>query len=195
MLFKNLKINSYEIYKYNQSTLQYEPIPHLSKVLKGLAIFLLLFGFIGATSEKEDNYIITAEDILLVNSQNEFSEDKFISMLDEINLPYPHITLAQAKLETGNFTSKIFNENHNSFGQKEAKVRVNLARGTQYGHAYYNNWEESILDYAFWYSTYASKCKSEEEFYQLLDKVYAEDELYSKKLKNIVEEEQLKDKF
>ena len=183
------------IYKYNQSTLQYEPIPHLSKVLKGLAIFLLLFGFIGATSEKEDNYIITAEDVLLVNSQNEFSEDKFISMLDEINLPYPHITLAQAKLETGNFTSKIFNENHNSFGQKEAKVRINLARGTQYGHAYYNNWEESILDYAFWYSTYASKCKSEEEFYQLLDKVYAEDELYSKKLKNIIEEEQLKDKF
>jgi uncharacterized FlgJ-related protein len=184
-----------KIYKYNQSTLQYEPIPHLSKVLKGLAIFLLLFGFIGATSEKEDNYIITAEDVLLVNSQNEFSEDKFISMLDEINLPYPHITLAQAKLETGNFTSKIFNENHNSFGQKEAKVRINLARGTQYGHAYYNNWEESILDYAFWYSTYASKCKSEEEFYQLLDKVYAEDELYSKKLKNIIEEEQLKDKF
>jgi uncharacterized FlgJ-related protein len=183
------------VYKYNQSTLQYEPIPHLSKVLKGLAIFLLLFGFIGATSEKEDNYIITAEDVLLVNSQNEFTEDKFISMLDEINLPYPYITLAQAKLETGNFTSKIFNENHNSFGQKEAKVRINLARGTQYGHAYYNNWEESILDYAFWYSTYASKCKSEEEFYQLLDKVYAEDELYSKKLKNIVEEEQLKDKF
>jgi uncharacterized FlgJ-related protein len=184
-----------KFYKYNQSTLQYEPIPHLSKVLKGLAIFLLLFGFIGATSEKEDNYIITAEDVLLVNSQNEFTEDKFISMLDEINLPYPYITLAQAKLETGNFTSKIFNENHNSFGQKEAKVRINLARGTQYGHAYYNNWEESILDYAFWYSTYASKCKSEEEFYQLLDKVYAEDELYSKKLKNIVEEEQLKDKF
>jgi uncharacterized FlgJ-related protein len=184
-----------KIYKYNQSTLQYEPIPHLSKVLKGLAIFLLLFGFIGATSEKEDNYIITSEDVLLVNSQNEFTEDKFISMLDEINLPYPHITLAQAKLETGNFTSKIFTENHNSFGQKEAKVRINLARGTQYGHAYYNNWEESILDYAFWYSTYASKCKSEEEFYQLLDKVYAEDELYSKKLKNIIEEEQLKDKF
>jgi uncharacterized FlgJ-related protein len=184
-----------EIYKYNQSTLQYEPIPHLSKVLKGLAIFLLLFGFIGATSEREDNYIITAEDVLLVNSQSEFSEDKFISMLDEINLPYPHITLAQAKLETGNFTSKIFTENHNSFGQKEAKVRINLARGTQYGHAYYNNWEESILDYAFWYSTYASKCKSEEEFYQLLDKVYAEDELYSKKLKNMVEEEQLKELF
>jgi uncharacterized FlgJ-related protein len=184
-----------KIYKYNQSTLQYEPIPHLSKILKGLAIFLLLFGFIGATSEKEDNYIITAEDVLLVNSQNEFSEDKFISMLDEINLPYPHITLAQAKLETGNFTSKIFTENHNSFGQKEAKVRINLARGTQYGHAYYNNWEESILDYAFWYSTYASKCKSEGEFYQLLDKVYAEDELYSKKLKNMVEEEQLKELF
>ena len=101
----------------------------------------------------------------------------------------------QAKLEAGNFTSKIFNENHNSFGQKEAKVRINLARGTQYGHAYYNSWEESILDYAYWYSTYASKCKTEEQFYQLLDRVYAEDPLYSKKLRAMVEEEELKSKF
>ena len=60
-----------KIYKFNSTTLQYEPIPHLGKILKGLAIFLLLFGFIGATSEGENNYIITAEDILLVDSQNE----------------------------------------------------------------------------------------------------------------------------
>jgi len=185
-----------KIYKFNSTTLQFESIPYLTKILKGLAIFLILFIFIGATSEtEEDSYIIDVEDILLVDSQNEFSEDKFISMLDEINLPHPHITLAQAKLETGNFTSKIFNENHNSFGQKEAKVRINLARGTQYGHAYYNSWEESILDYAYWYSTYASKCKTEEQFYQLLDRVYAEDPLYSKKLRAMVEEEELKSKF
>jgi len=185
-----------KIYKYNSTTLQFESIPYLVKILKGLAIFLILFFFIGATGEtEEDNYIIDVEDILLVDSQNEFSEEKFISMLDEINLPHPHITLAQAKLETGNFTSKIFNENHNSFGQKEAKVRINLARGTQYGHAYYNSWEESVLDYAYWHSTYASKCKTEEQFFQLLDRIYAEDKLYSKKLRAMIKEEELKSKF
>jgi hypothetical protein len=185
-----------KIYKYNPTTLQFESIPYLVKFLKVLTIFLILFVFIGARSGgKQDNYTIDVEDILLVDSHNEFSEVKFIKMLGEINLPYPYITLAQSKLETGNFTSKIFNENHNVFGQKEAKVRVNLARGTQYGHAYYNSWEESILDYAYWYSTYASKCKTEEQFYQLLDRVYAEDELYSQKLRAMVEEEQLKSKF
>jgi len=185
-----------EIYKYNSTNLQFESIPYLAKVLKVLAVFLFLLFFIGARSEmEEDSYTINVEDILLVNSQNEFSEDKFITMLSKINLPYPHISLAQSKLETGNFTSKIFNENHNVFGQKEAKVRVNLAKGTQYGHAYYNSWEESILDYAFWYSTYANKCKTEEQFYQLLDRMYAEDELYVTKLRAIVVKEQLKDKF
>ena len=184
-----------KIYKYNQSTLQYEPIPHLSKILKGLAIFLLLFGFIGATSEKEDNYIITAEDVLLVNSQNEFTEDKFISMLDEINLPYPHITLAQAKLESGDYSSRIFKENHNLFGMKEARVRINLARGTQYSHAYYKNWEESVLDYAFWYASYARKCRTENEFFQLLDQQYAEDSQYVSSLKHIIANQQLKEKF
>ena len=79
-----------KIYKYNSTTLQFESIPYLVKILKGLAIFLILFIFIGATSEtEEDSYIIDVEDILLVDSQNEFSEDKFISMLDEINLPHP----------------------------------------------------------------------------------------------------------
>ena len=185
-----------KIYKYNSTNLQFESIPYLTKIFSGLVIFLILFAFMGATRGVEgDSYIINVEDVFLVDSQNEFSEDKFICMLDEINLPHPHITLAQAKLETGNFTSKIFNENYNVFGQKEAKVRINLARGTQYGHAYYNSWEESILDYAYWYSTYASKCKTEEQFYQLLDRVYAEDELYSKKLRAMVEEEQLKSKF
>ena len=185
-----------KLYRYDSKSLQFKKFPISTQAFKALFTAVLIFMFLGmSTTEIKTEYVTNTEDILLVRSNREFSEEKLVNLLKELNLPYPHITLAQAKLETGNFTSKIFNENHNSFGQKEAKVRINLAKGTQYGHAYYNNWEESILDYAFWYSTYASKCKSEEEFYQLLDKVYAEDELYSKKLKNIIEEEQLKDKF
>tara|TARA_R110002153_G_scaffold44859_2_gene126649 strand:+ start:1004 stop:1570 length:567 start_codon:yes stop_codon:yes gene_type:complete len=187
-----------KIFKFNPQTLEFEQYPYFGKVIKVLGVYTFVFLFtilsLGNMNQ-EVEYITDVESIFLIDSNNDFSEDKFIDMLDEINLPYPHITLAQAKLETGNFTSKIFNENHNSFGQKEARVRINLARGTQYGHAYYNNWEESILDYAYWYSTYASKCKTEEQFYQLLDRVYAEDPLYATKLKSMVEEEELKSKF
>ena len=115
--------------------------------------------------------------------------------IKELNLPYPHITLAQAKLETGDYSSKIFRENHNLFGMKEARVRINLAKGTQYNHAYYNNWEESVLDYSFWYASYARKCKTEDELFQLLSAQYAEATYYVQSLKQIIKRENLKSKF
>ena len=77
---------------------------------------------------------------------------------------------------------------------KEARVRVNLAKGTQYKHAYYNTWQESVLDYAFWAATYGSKCKTEDQYYTLLSG-YAEDKGYQAKLKNIIKRDNLKELF
>ena len=126
---------------------------------------------------------------------NSFSEDKLIEEISKLNFKYPHIVLAQAILETGHFESKIFVENNNLFGMKEARIRLNLAEGTQYGHAYYNNWKESVTDYALWYSTFAYKCKSEKQLYKLLNKQYAEANYYPQALKRIIEKQQLKLKF
>ena len=86
-------------------------------------------------------------------------------------------------------------ENHNLFGMKEARVRLNLAGGTQYGHAYYKNWEESVMDYALWYSTYAYKCKTEKQLFKLLDKQYAEAPAYVSSLQHIIKINNLKEKF
>jgi len=44
-----------------------------------------------------------------------FSEEKLIELLKTLNVKYPHIVLAQAKIESANYTSKIFKENHNLF--------------------------------------------------------------------------------
>ncbi len=57
------------------------------------------------------------------------------------------IIIAQAMHESANFTSKIFVENNNCFGMKEAKVRPNLCTGTNRGHATYNTVEDGIIDY------------------------------------------------
>ena len=128
-------------------------------------------------------------------SKNEFSEEKLIGMLTDLNIKFPHIVLAQSKLETGQFKSNIFKENHNLFGMKEAKIRVNLAKGTQYGHAFYNNWIESVYDYAFYQSTYLSRIKTEEQYFEYLDQSYAEAENYVEALKVIIERENLEDVF
>lgn len=185
-----------KLFKYDSSTLSYVEVKYLKNGLKSIVFFLVSFVFLGVNiAPKEKIYVDSTEEILIIKKENEFNESVLIEKIKELNLPYPHITLAQAKLETGQYTSKIFKENHNLFGMKEARVRVNLAKGTQYSHAYYNNWEESVLDYAFWYSSYARKCRSEDELYQLLDNQYAEAPYYVKCLKQIVKEENLKEVF
>jgi replicative DNA helicase len=88
-------------------------------------------------------------------------------------------------LETGNFKSKIFRENHNLFGMKEAKSRVKLALGTKHGHAHYATWLESLYDYAFYQCRYLGKINNETDYYNYLGKTYAEDPDYIDKLKKM----------
>ena len=185
-----------KLYSYNKTTLQYKEIPYLLNITRGTLIAFLLILFVGgSTAPIKKVYVNNSEEILIIEKENEFNEQRLIEKIKKLNLPYPHITLAQAKLETGDYSSKIFRENHNLFGMKEARVRINLAQGTQYNHAYYNNWEESVLDYSFWYASYARKCKTEDELFQLLDAQYAEATYYVQSLKQIIKRENLKSKF
>ena len=116
-------------------------------------------------------------------------------MLISLNIKFPHIVLAQAKLESGNYSSKIFKENHNLFGMKEARVRIHTSKGTQFNHAYYSHWKESVYDYAFYQCRYLSGIRSESEYFSYLGASYAEDTEYVSKLKRMIEKEELKSKF
>jgi len=136
------------------------------------------------------------KELLLVNlNQEKFSEEKLVELMKQLHIKFPHIVLAQAKTESGHFGSKIFLENHNLFGMKQAQVRVNTAKGTQYGHAYYDNWEQSVYDYAFYQCRYLGAIRSEAEYFAYLQGSYAEDPQYVFKLKRMIEQEQLKSKF
>ncbi len=177
-----------KLYKYNNNRLKYESVNLPIIFLKFAIGFLSIFLFLGLTNlPKEPEYFTETEKILIINELNEFSEEKLINEISKLNFKFPHIVLAQSILETGHYESKIFKENFNLFGMKEARVRLNLAVGTQYGHAYYNNWEESMMDYALWYSTYAYKCKTEKQLYKLLDRQYAEASSYVSSLQHIIE--------
>ena len=84
-------------------------------------------------------------------------------------LPHPDIVLAQARLETGNFTSKMCRERHNLFGIKH--------NGR---YARYSRWQESIADY--------KRCISSRytggDYYACLRRIgYAKDPAYITKLK------------
>jgi uncharacterized FlgJ-related protein len=184
-------------YKFNEETLDFERTKITNKSLIGFGAavgLLLVFGFTSNPANKVQN-LSQEEKLIVIREYNDFSEQKLIEKIDQLNFRYPHIILAQAKLESGHFKSTIFLENNNMFGMKEAKLRANLAKGTNRGHAYYDTWQDCILDYALYYSTYLSDIRTEGEYFEYLRQNYAEDPTYIQRLKQIIKKQDLKSKF
>jgi len=151
---------------------------------------------VDTTREEVISNLSVEEKLVLLNEVNHpFSEESLITLLKELNVKFPHIVLAQSIVETGHWTSNIFKENHNLFGMKQARVRVNTARGTQYNHAYYDSWRESVYDYAFYQCRYLASIKTEEQYFQYLADSYAEAGDYINTLKQVIETDSLIKKF
>lgn len=88
-------------------------------------------------------------------------------------IPHAEIVLAQARLETGNFTSRRCKVDHNLFGMKKGK------RYAKYGH-----WRESVKDYK---ERISSRYQHGENYYSFLKRIhYAEDNFYFCKLDKII---------
>ena len=137
------------------------------------------------------------EQVIIVNQRinNDFSKKALAEELKRLNVKYPHIVMAQAMIESGHFQSNIFRSNHNLFGMKEARQRVTTARGTNLNHAYYENWKESVIDYAMFQAAYLKDLKTEAAYLLYLDANYAEAQGYDSAVKKMVEREKLKELF
>ena len=160
-----------------------------TKVILGIVAFLLIATLVYNHSNNEKLIAIQGdtEEIskIIIKNEVEFSEPALKQLLLDLNIRFPHIVLAQAKLESGNFKSHIFLENNNMFGMKEAKRRPTTNKGTQNGHAYYENWRDCVIDYAFYQAAYLNALKTEEQYYQYLSASYAEDSSYIGKVRQM----------
>lgn len=127
-------------------------------------------------------YITEETRMLVINQENEFSEEKLKEYIIGLNIKFPHIVFAQAKLESGYFKSTIFKENNNLFGMKIATRRPTTNKGENRGHAAFDSWKESVVDYAFYQARYLGEIKTEGEYIQYLKANYAEDPGYVEKV-------------
>lgn len=143
------------------------------------------------------NEIEFEDQVIIVNHRinNDFSKEALAEELKRLNVRYPHIVMAQAIIESGHFESNIFRSNHNLFGMKEARQRVTTARGTNLNHAYYDNWKESVLDYAMFQAAYLRDLKTEAAYLLYLDRNYAMAPNYDVAVKNVIINEGLKELF
>jgi len=121
-----------------------------------------------------------------------FSPDLLVKVIEYEKILYPDVVLLQSQLETGFYTSDIFNNGRNLFGMKFPKYRPTVAIGTYSGHAQYDHWIQSVRDYKIWQDWYITKgwrisVKEDNSFYMVfLDCIkYAEDPHYIPKLVNL----------
>ena len=185
-------------YKYDNSSLLWKKDWKKVKIALSVVIVLVISSFILGRFirfKSLDTYEKELIVISLEKEKNKFSEEKFISELKRLNVKFPYIVMAQAIAETGHYKSQVFKENHNLFGMKQATVRINTAKGTQNGHAYYDHWESSVEDYGYYQATTGLvKAETDQQYYNMLSQMgYAEDPNYILKVKKLAEE--LKDKF
>lgn len=100
-----------------------------------------------------------------------FSEANLIRYMDILEIEYPNIVLAQAKLESGNFTSNRFKQYNALFGFQTSNTNI----------IKYKSWKESVINYKNWQMR---RLKDGENYYDFLVRVkYSEDSNYINKLK------------
>ncbi len=152
-------------------------------IVQALTVTIVLIGFFGigvmAGKSMRDK---TVEDITKEQIVQEISfEDSVYNYILELNIQHPEVVLRQARIESGNFKSRVFLENNNMFGMKIPNKRPNMVSGSNMGYAVYNNWQESVIDYAL-YQVYSGKNLSKEDYINMLNNNYAEDVEYLNKL-------------
>ena len=181
------------LYTYDKKNLQFKKLDRK----KALMLIGGIFAILAFSTSITPGIRTSKETITIVEHDTvytqKFSEENLIRYMKELNIKYPHIVLAQARIESGTYTSNIFKENHNIFGMKKAYQRATTAIGRNRGHAQYDHWTHSVIDYALWQNKYLSRAKNEAEYYQYLGKHYAEAGHYIAALKAKVKKEGLED--
>lgn len=190
------------LFKYNKDTLSYEKITTKQYIkttasLLGVCVVLFFVGKFTGTNSYITNKIFhktEVTDTLLVHDEP-FSEEALIETIKNTNLKFPYIVLAQAKMESGNYTSQLFHSNHNLLGMRKARRRITTAEKEKNCYAWYRDFKDCIHDYGMWQATIMCDVTTEEQYFQKLGERYAEDVDYVSKLKDLINKQKLKNIF
>jgi uncharacterized FlgJ-related protein len=179
------------IYKFNKKELLFKNVflKYVLTTFLTIILLIIITAFISFKYGKKEGVktLSNEERSIIVEKVDPFKIDKLKDYLDELNIKFPDIVYAQARLETNGFKSRIFRENNNLFGMKTATRRSSTNKGEQHGHAYYDSWRESVVDFALWQCRYLNNVNTKEEYFQYLKANYAEDPNYINKLRKMLE--------
>ena len=107
----------------------------------------------------------------------------FIEVLS-MKLEHPTIVISQVILESNHMRSELFVQNNNMFGMKQSGQRATTSTVIVGGYKYYEDWRESLIDYALLQMAYY-KGLSREEYFAKLSRVYASADKYTETLRKV----------
>ena len=125
-------------------------------------------------------------DIQYDSINNPISDEILYNYLKTMRVPHADIIVAQAHLESQNFTSNLFKRQNNFLGMKIPRQRISTTGQGKGEYKDYTNWQECTTDYIFWMHHHQAHKLNRDEYFNLLGKIYAEDPEYVKKLKGII---------
>jgi uncharacterized FlgJ-related protein len=139
-----------------------------------LIVGVFLLGAIMSPKKVQRQYVKVVKEkvVYKTDPRDKFSEENLKSFILELNLKFPEVVLAQAKLEIANFTSRAFREQNNLFGLTVAKQRPTLAKKGVGRLAHFKSWKECVIDYAFLVADRMRKIKTREGYLAYLDANY-----------------------
>lgn len=148
-------------------------------ILIGVVIGLLVNLFTPKTTVvykeiNKPNHTIISSDTDTIKHYSLLVDSNVYREIVANKMHHPDIVLAQAKLETGNYKSKVCIVYNNLFGLRKPN-------GSYYK---FNSWQESVKAYKNWVQ---NKYTPPSDYYDFLDSIgYAEDGNYTNKLKDMV---------
>lgn len=105
----------------------------------------------------------------------DLNKDNFMFVCDYYDIAEPEVVYAQAQLESGRFTSKVFRDKNNFLGLYNSRAKEYYT---------FNHWTHCLKGYKdYVQSKWDGKCN----YYTFLERLpYAEDPAYISKIKRIV---------
>lgn len=145
-------------------------IKHLGLTLGILSFYLVLFSM--PTSKEGIIMVPPQEPVKPIKTivHDTFSELLLKDEIKKLEIKFPEIVYAQARLETGNFKSNYFKKQNNLFGFRMKKH-----------YMFFKDWRECVLYYSVWQKKYY---KQGEDYFEFLTRIhYAEaDSIYKERV-------------
>lgn len=143
-----------------------------------VGINIILFGFLVSSFIKGPSIETVyktkiVKDTVIVPNDISLSDSSITKELLKSGCILPAVAVAQSRVETGNYSSKVCRENKNLFGIKAHKCKY--VQGTKNNHAYYKTYKDNIKCYIHVQNMYLKK----------IDGKYAEAPGYVSVLKNM----------